>query len=117
MEYCERAKKNGADIILIKDSVIRHPVSKNEVTIRLKKIELIYRSLPPWKIYYHSRNKITLARKYFGINLWLKTLPGILLRAFLSLFIEKERGIILRAYTEAVIDGFLNTTGKKDHFH
>lgn len=114
MDYCERAKKKGARIILVKSSVIKHPGPVNEYILRIGKLEMIYRDIPPWKTYYHSRNKILLARKYFPCSLWLKTIPGILLRSIISLVKGDSKLASFRAYSTATIDGLFGRSGKKE---
>ena len=69
--------------------------------------------MPPWKIYYDVRNKIFIARRYYPAMLWTKTLPGILLRAVLSIFHEPEKIDSLHAYLIAIKDGLLGNKGKR----
>ncbi|MBN1625855.1 MAG: glycosyltransferase family 2 protein [Deltaproteobacteria bacterium] len=112
-EYCERAKNFGAKIVLVKKSIIKHPLPKSGVTYRLMNIRIVYRSLPPWRIYYYVRNKILVGRQYYGFRLWSQTMPGILFRAFIALFRENHRLKILCAYALAIKDGFSNIKGKR----
>nr|MBC8363134.1 glycosyltransferase family 2 protein [Candidatus Desulfatibia profunda] len=105
-EYCERAKKNGVKLIIVKNSVIYHPLPDDDITFRFMHIKIIYRSLPSWKIYYNVRNKIFIGKKYYGRRLWLQTIPGILFRAFVSLIKEKKGLSLLHVYMIAFIDGF-----------
>ena len=69
--------------------------------------------MPPWKIYYDVRNKIFIARRYYPVVLWTKTLPGILLRAVLSIFHEPKKLDSLHAYLIATKDGLLGNKGKR----
>ena len=73
--------------------------------------------MPPWKVYYDARNKILTAKKHYPKALWTKTLPGILLRAILSLYIEPNKITYLTTYIIAVKDGLLGKTGEKKHVH
>jgi GT2 family glycosyltransferase len=117
MDYCERAKKKGAHIVLVKDSIIYHPGPKNELIFRIGKHEMIYRDIPPWKTYYHSRNKILLARKYFRKKLFLQTIPGIFFRMIICIFMAKSRLNLLKAYISGVVDGLSGKTGKNYAYH
>ena len=111
-EYSERAKKQGARLFLVKSSIIIHPIS-NSIIYRFMNIEAAYRSLPPWKIYFDVRNKILIARKYYGSLLWTQTIPGILLRVFPCLIKEKNRMQMLHAHALAIIDGFSSRTRRR----
>jgi len=110
-EYCERIKNQNAKLLLIKSSIINHPLSE-VVIYDFVFFQAAYRSLPPWKIYYDVRNKILIANKYFRYRLWTQTLPGIFFRTILSMFKEERRGWILTLTMKAVFDGLLNRKGK-----
>ncbi|MCK5503763.1 MAG: glycosyltransferase [Thermodesulfovibrionia bacterium] len=112
VEYSERAKKHGAKIFIIKNSIIYHPYQK---TVRLNILgrKVYYRSMPPWKTYYDVRNKIIIAKRYYPVLLILQTLPGILLRAFYSIFHESNRLKFLSAYVNGLISGLLNITNRR----
>lgn len=75
-EYCERIKKQNARLLLVKSSIINHPLAQ-VVVHNFGLFQAAYRSLPPWKTYYDVRNKILIANKYFRYRLWTQTLPGI----------------------------------------
>lgn len=111
VEYSERARRKGAKILLVKESIIDHPLQKTTV-IRFMGKRVYYRSMPPWKIYYDVRNKVTIAKRYYGTLLWTQTIPGILLRAFYSIFHEKKRIYSLYVYTLAVLHGLFNKSGR-----
>ena len=116
VEYCERAKRSGARIFQIKSSRIHHPVARRHV-YRLGSLEIFYRQLPAWKVYYEVRNKIVIAKKYYGSRLWTRTLPGIFIRALCGLNMENEAGALLRAYVLAVSDGLRGKLGKRSSLH
>jgi len=111
-EYCERAKKNGARLIIVKDSVIYHPLPDDAIVFCFMHITVIYRSLPSWKLYYNVRNKIFIGKQYYGRRLWLQTIPGILFRALVSLVKEKQGICLLPVYMMAFIDGFSGSIRK-----
>jgi len=111
VEYSERAKDYGSEIIMVKNSIIHHPIQL-PASFYFLGIKIYYRSMPPWKIYYDVRNKILIAKRYYPLALWTKTLPGIMFRAVLSIFHESEKRWPLQVYLAAVKDGLFNNTGK-----
>ena len=113
VEYSVRARKRGARLLLVKSSRITHLVASVK-TYFIGNFRIVYRELPPWKLYYETRNKILLARRHYGWKLWIQTIPGVLLRVGLSVFIGKnDRVENLWMFTRALIDGLLNRTGKR----
>lgn len=112
LEYSERVKRHGGKLFLVRDSIIVHPVPQI-TTFRFLNMQVAYRSLPPWKIYYEVRNKIVTSKEYFGASLWSKTMPGIIFRLVLSLLKEKNPGGCLQAFVRAIRDGLTGRTGKR----
>ncbi len=111
-EYCERARKCGARFILVKNSVIIHPV-KGISRFRLLGMDIWYRNMPPWKTYYDIRNRIFLVKAHYPTLLWRRTIPGMLLQSFYNVFTEKERLFLLYAYATGILDGLRNRRGKR----
>jgi GT2 family glycosyltransferase len=111
VEYSERAKSHGSEILMVKNSIIHHPIQRTSLFSFLG-VKIYYRSMPPWKIYYDVRNKILIAKRYYPVSLWTRTIPGICLRAVLSLFHETQKLQPLRAYLVAIKDGLLSNTGR-----
>lgn len=112
VEYSERAKKHGAKVYMVKSSIIYHPYQQT-VPINVLGRKVYYRSMPPWKVYFDVRNKIIIAKRYYPALLFLQTLPGILLRAFYSVFHESNRLKFFSAYVNGIISGILNITDKR----
>lgn len=111
-EYCLRAKQAGSKLFLAGRSLIEHPKAQHqEYKVLGKKIN--YVSLPPWKRYYDTRNRIFIAKKYFGFKLYSQTLPSILFRFFISLVTEQKKYQQLKAYFFGVYDGFSSKGGKR----
>lgn len=111
-EYCLRAKQAGSKLFLAGRSLIEHPKAQHqEYKVLGKKIN--YVSLPPWKRYYDTRNRIFIAKKYFGFKLYSQTLPSILFRFFISLVTEQKKYQQLKAYFFGVYDGFTSKGGKR----
>jgi GT2 family glycosyltransferase len=110
-EYCERIKNQNTKLLLIKSSIINHPLAQ-VVIYNFGRFQAAYRNLPPWKTYYDVRNKIFIAEKYFRYRLWTQTLPGVFLRMILSVLKEKNPRLILTLTIKAVFDGLMNRKGK-----
>jgi len=114
-EYCLRAKQAGSKLFLAGRSLIEHPKAQHqEYKVLGKKIN--YVSLPPWKRYYDTRNRIFIAKKYFGFKLYSQTLPSILFRLCISMMVEKHKYQQLKAYYLGLYDGLTAQSGKR-HEH
>ena len=104
IEYAERLKMHGIKIVLIKESIIKHPF-QTTVTFNLFKKPLYYRSMPPWKMYYETRNKLIIARRYYNFSHGIKMFFGISLQVFLSLFFETKKRAYLKSYFLGILQG------------
>ena len=104
IEYAEKAKIQGIKIILIKASVIKHPLQPT-IPFSLLGRQLYYRSMPPWKTYYEVRNKIIIAKRYYPLLGGIESLSGATLQLFISIMIEKEKKAYLKAYFQGALDG------------
>ncbi|CAB1208093.1 glycosyltransferase [Acinetobacter bouvetii] len=110
-EYCIRAQKSGYKIFICGQSVIDHPKAEyQEYRFLGKKIN--YVSLPSWKRYYDTRNRIFIAKKYFGFRLYSQTLPSLIFRFFISLLNEKNKCQQMKAYFWGLYDGVFLNGGK-----
>ncbi|WP_136808441.1 glycosyltransferase [Desulfosediminicola flagellatus] len=110
MEYCIRARKAGSSIIVVPNSIIRHPLP-SRIQIRLFFTNIPLLVLSDWKRYYDTRNRILLAKKHFGPKLWTHTLPGTFLRLCFCLIIQKNRVKQLQAFAKGITDGLLGRSG------
>lgn len=106
VEYCMRARKYGSKIMLVGNSRIEHPISN-----RYKFWFINCLRLPPWKRYYDVRNRIFVAKKYYGFALWYKTIPGSILRLIGSLLYESNRLDQIRAFFAGMVDGLMSRGG------
>src|SRR3546814_2613218 len=88
VEYCFRARQAGARIELVAASRIEHPAAQH-YTLKLPGITFKTLRLSGWKRYYSTRNRLQIARRYFGASLYFATLPGSLVH-FLSALIRSE---------------------------
>lgn len=112
VEYCMRARKFGGKIMLVGGSQISHPASER-YRIRILGWSFYSLRLPPWKRYYDVRNRIFIAKKYYGMGLWYKTLPGSFFRLCATLWHERNRYQQVRAFVAGVVDGLLDRKGRR----
>lgn len=112
VEYCLRAQKAGMQIIVSGRSHIEHPKS-HPYAIRLPGYTLTALELPPWKRYYDTRNRLLIARKYYGIKLLTKTIPGSFVRLFAALVKEPRKVAQLHAFVAGMLDGLFGINGKR----
>lgn len=111
-EYCLRAQRAGAKVVVARDSRIEHPQSK-PYTVRLPGHTLTALALPPWKRYYDTRNRILIARKYYGFGLVTRTIPGSLVRLIAALVKEPDKVAQARAWCCGMYDGLRGVKGKR----
>ncbi len=112
IEYCMRAERAGAQIIIAGRSHIEHPKS-DRYTARWFGRQLICLKLPPWKRYYDTRNRLLIARKYYGFRLITQTIPGSFVRLFAALVHEPRRLAQLWAFSAGMLDGLLGIKGRR----
>lgn len=112
VEYCLRAKKAGANIIISGRSRIEHPKSR-PYKVRVLGATVTCLALPPWKRYYDTRNRLLIARKYYGRQLFTQTIPGSFIRLLAALIKEPKKLAQLYAFTAGFIDGLLGIKGKR----
>jgi GT2 family glycosyltransferase len=112
IEYCVRAQKAGAQIIMAGKSHIEHPKSR-PYAVRLPGYTLTALELPPWKRYYDTRNRLLIARKYYGLKLITQTLPGSFVRLFAAMLHEPRKLAQLWAWCCGMFDGLLGIKGKR----
>lgn len=112
VEYCVRAQRAGAKIIMAGRSRIEHPKSR-PYKVKVLGRTLTCLALPPWKRYYDTRNRLLIARKHYGIKLFTHTIPGSLVRLFAALWQEPDRLAQLRAFCAGFWDGLWGIKGKR----
>lgn len=116
VEYCMRAHKAGFKTYICGESQIEHPKSDRYTFIFLSK-KLTCLKLVPWKRYYDTRNRILIAKKYYGLRLYTQTLPASFLRLLAALLNEDQRLIQIKAFFLGLYDGLTNKLGKRhDHW-
>lgn len=112
VEYCLRAKTAGSKIYLSGKSLIHHPKAQMyDMNIFGQRLGCL--RLSPWKRYYDTRNRILLARKYYGTRWLYQTIPGSFVRLVGALINEPNRLAQLWAFTAGFTDGLLNLKGKR----
>lgn len=112
VEYCVRAQRAGAKIIMAGRSRIEHPKSR-PYKVKVLGRTLTCLALPPWKRYYDTRNRLLIARRHYGIKLFTQTIPGSLVRLFAALWQEPDRPAQLRAFCAGFWDGLWGIKGKR----
>jgi len=111
-EYCVRARRAGAKVIVASQSRIEHPKA-SIAHIFLFGQQISYLSLPPWKRYYDTRNRLLIARKHYGLRLLTHTLPGSMVRLFTALRRESNKRMQARSFFAGLFDGLLGIKGKR----
>ncbi len=109
-EYCARARAAGAEVYVVPDAVVRHP-RVERICLPLGGRRLCVLKLSPWRRYYDTRNRLIIARRYFGYRLWTEALPGTLFRWVLTLLVQTERMEQSRAFLRGIRDGLAGRTG------
>ena len=112
LEYSLRARKFGFKTILVGDSRIQHP-QPHSYQIRVPGRVLTCLRLPPWKRYYDTRNRVLLAKTYYGTRLWTQTVPSLLARTVGALLNEPAKIAQLWASIAGMLDGFLGLKGRR----
>jgi GT2 family glycosyltransferase len=112
VDYCMRARRAGAGIMLVAGSRIEHPASDAD-RLCLPWGEFHTLRLPAWKRYYDVRNRIFVARNHYGLALYYKTIPGLLLRLATSLLHQPDRHGQIRAFVAGMTDGLLGRSGRR----
>lgn len=112
IEYSLRARAHGASITLVRDSLISHPISTTRYySILGRRIALL--SLPPWRRYYDTRNRLLVARRHHGFRLWTHALPGTLIRILLIAMLETRKSAQLKSAFAGAWDGIRGVSGKR----
>ncbi|MCX7513741.1 glycosyltransferase [Frateuria hangzhouensis] len=115
VEYSLRARAAGARLFLVKASRIGHPIARVEYRNILGH-RLAYLSLPPWRRYYDTRNRLLVARTHYGIRFWTEAVPGTFARLFLALWLEADRWIQAKAIMAGCLDGICGTRGIRHRY-
>lgn len=112
LEYCMRARKAGFNIYICGRSYINHPKSDRYV-IKILSKEMICLKLVPWKRYYDVRNRLFIAKKYYGLKLYTQTIPSLFVRLLVMFIHEDNRYAQLKAFIWGFYDGLINNRGNR----
>jgi rhamnopyranosyl-N-acetylglucosaminyl-diphospho-decaprenol beta-1,3/1,4-galactofuranosyltransferase len=112
VEYSMRAKSMGVKVVMCGESLISHP--RNQVY----KVSLVVKDvwcprLVPWKRYYDTRNRLVIAKKYYGARVYWQTIPASFLRLFAALVNEPDKTRQLRAFFAGLFDGLTGRMGAR----
>ena len=112
VEYCMRAQHAGYKTFICGQSQIEHPKSdRYEFNFLGKKITCL--NLVAWKRYYDTRNRLLIAKKYYGFKYYTQTIPASFIRLFAALLNEKNRLKQVKAFFAGFYDGVFNKTGRR----
>lgn len=112
VEYCMRAQREGAQVFAIGGSRIEHPRAEVYHAWAPGR-RLACLRLAPWKRYYDTRNRLLIARKYYGRRLYTETMPGTLMRWASCMVHEKQRMRQTWAFLAGTWDGLLGRKGAR----
>lgn len=112
VEYCLRARRSGRRVVLVHKSLIEHPAATTYPIRILGRTMSVYK-LPPWKRYYVVRNRIFIAKKYYGLSAYYKTAPAAFIRLIGVLRQQHDGTAQTRATIAGVIDGILGRSGRR----
>lgn len=112
VEYCVRAQRAGAKVMIAGRSRIEHPKSR-PYKVRILGHTLTCLALPPWKRYYDTRNRLLIARRHYGVRLFTQTIPGSFVRLVAALMREPRKLTQLHAFFAGAFDGLLGLKGKR----
>lgn len=112
VEYCLRAKQTGAEIVIAGHSRIGHPKARQYIA-KMPGRDLICLRLPPWKRYYDTRNRLLIARKYYGSRLLTQTIPGSFVRLLAALRYEPSKLAQIWAFIAGFVDGLFGLKGRR----
>lgn len=115
VEYCIRGQRAGARIMIAGHSRIEHPKSR-PYKVRIMGTTLTCLALPPWKRYYDTRNRILIAKKYYGLQLFTQTIPGSVVRLVSAMVKEPEKLAQLKAWSCGMLDGLFGIKGMRHIF-
>lgn len=103
-EFCLRAKKNGAEVLLVKKALMSHAIGK--VPARVCGVRLSFQH-PAFRRYYISRNTIlTIKQNILSYPFWCFKQIGRLFFEFVSILIlENDKSDKMLAFLKGLIDG------------
>ncbi len=112
VEYCMRAQRAGHRVYIAGESLIDHPKSQR-YSFGFFGLTLICLTLPPWKRYYDTRNRLLIGKKYYGWRFYFKTIPGSFLRLLAALVHEPHRAAQTKAFFAGLLDGLRGLKGRR----
>ncbi len=96
----------------VSSSRIDHPLA-GLYSIRVPGRVLVGLRLAPWKRYYDTRNRLFIAKKYYGFGLYTQTIPGSFARLLAALLVEPRKWMQLLAFFAGFVDGILGRKGRR----
>ncbi|MBI5308113.1 MAG: hypothetical protein HZB37_07265 [Planctomycetes bacterium] len=112
-EYCLRLKSAGYRFFAVPSSIIYHQRQETAVkNIGVWKV-IYYPTVQHQKYYYHVRNSIYIAGRYYGRIPWLKQVAGLLLQFVLTAIKHKEPKEIIKYFILGFWDAMRGRYGMK----
>ncbi|MDQ7997144.1 MAG: glycosyltransferase family 2 protein [Luteibacter sp.] len=115
VEYCMRAQRGGSQVFAVGSSRIEHPRADMYLAVGPGRHIHCLR-LAPWKRYYDTRNRLIIAREYYGRRLYSETIPGTILRWISCMIHEKQRMRQTWAFIAGTWDGLRGHKGARHHY-
>ena len=110
VDYCHRARKAGAEVCLVRDSLFLHP-RPGDFILHVAGYRVFCRRMAPERRYYDTRNRIWIARRHQRRYLFTTLLPSLLFRTVVTLAAEKNPWAQLVATMRGMRDGLLSSPG------
>lgn len=104
MDYCHRARKAGAEVYLVRDSMFVHPRPRDFV-LHLAGYRIFCRRMALQRRYSDTRNRIWIARRHQRRYLYTALLPSLLFRSAATLLAEKNPWAQFKARLRVIRDG------------
>lgn len=106
VDYCHRARKAGAEVYLVRDSLFVHP-RPGDFVVHLAGYRIFCRRMAPQRRYYDTRNRIWIARRHQRRYLYTMLLPSLLFRLAVTIVAEKNPWAQFKACMRGIRDGLL----------
>lgn len=108
-EYMLRAKRNGAKLYTVVDSVYFHPT----MVVNTKKFfgrEFTVSNVPLWKTYCSARNTIYFTKRYFNFAIVIKRITRIYINCILT---DNNKWAKFKTATRGICDGLRGNLSRK----
>jgi len=103
-DFCLKLRSRGYKILYVRDASLKHKLGD----VKTSKIGILYTSHLPKRIYYQTRNRLIVVRRYGVLfpSFAIMQLMLFVLKFFKILVIEDKKGTRLRCYFAGIRDFF-----------